>query len=179
MRWFQKIAEGIDVFPLVHAIQRQPELWDQNTLRTTYPGTPHAEVSDIWCWFNDTTNPEAVINDREVISYPAWSALPQLRPIVFNLMRAVEGVQLGRVIISRLPPGKTIAPHADGGAPATFYERYQIALQSLPGCLFKAGDETVQMQTGSVYWFDNQQIHSVINHSADDRISLIIDIRTA
>lgn len=179
MRNFQKIGEGIDVFPIVHALQRQPDLWDQHTLRTTHPGTAHSEVSDVLVWFNDLTNPEAVANDREVIPFPAWARLPQLRPIVFNLMRAVEGVQLGRVIVTRLPPGKTIAAHVDGGAPAEWYERYQIALQSLPGVLFSAGNETVHMKTGDCWHFDNQQLHSVVNNSADDRLALIVDIRTA
>ena len=179
MRHFHKIAEALDVLPTVHAIRTQPELWDQHTIRTTHPGTAHAEVSDILVWFNDPTDPEAVINDREVVPFPAWSRLPQLRPVVLDLMRRVEGVRLGRVIITRLAPGRKIAEHIDSGAPATYFQRYQIALQSLPGCVFRAGDEAVQMQTGDVWWFDNQQPHSVVNNSAADRLALIVDIRTA
>lgn len=179
MRHFQKIAEGVDVFPVVHALQRQPDLWNQNPIRTTHPGTAHSQADDILVWFNDTSDPEVVVNDREVIAYPAWERLPQLRPVIFNLMRHVEGVRLGRVIITRLAPGREITPHVDGGAPADWFERYQIALQSLPGCVFRAGDEQVQMKTGEAWWFDNQQEHSVVNNSADDRLALIVDIRTA
>lgn len=179
MRNFLKIAEGVETLSIVQAIQRQPGLWNAHNLRTTYPDTPHREVDDILVFFNDLENPEAVINDREVKPFPAWSLLPQLRPMLFNLMRAVEGVQLGRVIISRMAPGRQIYPHADGGAPATWYERYQVALQSLPGVLFRAGDETVQMRTGELWWFDNTQEHQVVNNSADDRLALIVDIRTA
>lgn len=179
MRHFLKIAEGLDTFPLVHALTRQADLWNAYNLRTTYPDTPHREVDDILVFFNDLADPEAVINDREVVPFPAWSRLPQLRPIIFNLMRLTEGVRLGRVIISRMAPGKRIYPHADGGAPATYYERYQIALQSLPGCVFRAGNETVQMRTGDVWWFDNTQEHEVVNNSAADRLALIVDIRCA
>lgn len=180
MRNFHKVGEGIDVFPIVHALQRQPDLWDRHTLRTTHPGTAHSQVSDILVWFNDLSGDiETIANDREVIAFPAWERLPQLRPVIFNLIRAVEGVRLGRVIITRLSPGKTITPHVDGGAPATYFERYQIALQSFPGCVFTAGDEQVQMRTGEAWWFDNQQLHSVVNNSADDRLALIIDVRTA
>jgi hypothetical protein len=136
-------------------------------------------VSDIWVFFNDI-DPEAVakaVDDKDVIPYPGWYVLPQVRPIIFDLMRRVEAVRLGRVIISRLAPGKQITPHVDGGAPATHYTRYQIALQSLPGCLFNAGGESVNMRTGDVWWFDNQQEHSVVNHSAADRIAMIVDLR--
>lgn len=179
MRHFHRIAEGIDFFPVVHALQRQPDLWNAHPIRTTHPGTAHSQADDILVWFNDTSDPQAVVNDREVISYPAWEKLPQLRPVIFDLMRRVEAARLGRVIISRLAPGKQITPHVDGGAPATYFERYQLALQSLPGVQFTAGAETVQMRTGDVWWFDNQQEHSVVNNSADDRLALIVDLRLA
>ena len=38
--------------------------------------------------------------------YPAWHALPHLRPIVFGLMARLEAVQLGGVLITRVPAGK-------------------------------------------------------------------------
>ncbi|MCH7852629.1 MAG: aspartyl/asparaginyl beta-hydroxylase domain-containing protein [Candidatus Marinimicrobia bacterium] len=94
-------------------------------------------------------------------------------------MRGVQGSRLGRVLITRLAPGKSIAPHADGGAPAEYYERYQVALQSLPGCLFTVGDETVTFNAGDVWHIDNRMTHSVVNNSADDRVVMIVDIRVA
>jgi aspartyl/asparaginyl beta-hydroxylase (cupin superfamily) len=93
-------------------------------------------------------------------------------------MRMVEGVTLGRVIITKLPPGKKITPHVDGGAPATYFSRYQIALQSLPGALFTIGDETVNFESGEVWLIDNKKEHSVVNNSRDDRIVMIVDIRS-
>jgi hypothetical protein len=158
----------------------QPDLWNQNTLRTQHPDTAHAEVSDIWLWFNEVpTDPEAVINDIQTIAYPAWTQLPSLRRLVLDLMRRVDGVQLGRCIITKLPPGGQITPHVDHGAPAEFYTRYQIALQSLPGALFHCEDETVSFCTGEVWWVNNRVKHSVVNNSADDRIVCIVDIRSA
>ncbi len=184
MKYFQKIAEGLDVLPILHATQRQPELWDANPIRTMHPGTAHSEVSDILLRFNDvskyreTMNPADIVDDKEAIPSPAWDALPQARGIIFDLMRRVEGTRLGRVIVTKLPPGKQITPHVDGGAPATFYDRYQIALQSQPGCVFKIGDEQVVFRTGEVWWINNCVEHSVANNSPDDRVVMIVDIRT-
>lgn len=175
MRHFLKIAENIDVVPVLCGLAHHPELWDQNTLRTRHPGTAHSDVSDIWVFFNDPAGD--VANDREVVPYAAWQLIPQLRPIVFDLMRRVEGTRLGRVLITKLPPGRAITPHVDGGAPATYFTRYQIALQSLPGALFQIGDETVNFKTGECWLIDNNTEHSVVNNSADDRIVLIVDIR--
>ncbi len=179
MRNFQLIAAGVDVTPLLHAVMRRPELWNKNRLRTTYRETPHADADDIWLWFNEADDETTVIDDKDTVPYPAWQALPQARPIVFDLMHRVGGARLGRVLITRLAPGKSIAPHADGGAPAEYYSRYQVALQSLPGCLFTAGGETVTFRPGEVWYFDNRVTHSVANNSADDRIVMIVDIRAA
>lgn len=178
MRGFCKIFEGMDVVPLLAALATKPHLWNAHDLRTTFPGSPHADVDDIWLFFNEIPEDQtAVINDIAVVPYPAWQELPQARSLVFDLMHRVGGVQLGRVLITRLPPGKSIPEHADQGAPAEYFQRYQIALQSYPGCVFTVGEEVVQFSMGECYWIDNSTPHSVVNNSADDRLALVVDIR--
>ncbi len=180
MKNFQLMSRGLNVVPLLNAVLRSPELWDQNTLRTTHPDTPHKSVSDIWLRFNRLTdNPESVIDEHESINYPAFFTLPQARSLIFGVMSLVEGERLGRVLITRLAPGSKIDAHVDGGSHAAYYERFHVVLNSAPGCSFRAGDETVHMQTGELWWFDNSKEHEVVNNSADDRIHMIIDVRTS
>lgn len=187
MKYFHKMVEGLDVSAVMHQLARNPDLWDENTLRTKHPGTAHANVSDIWLMFNYIPScqgelkfdeAKTVIDDREIIPYRAWDKLTALKPIIFALMRQVEGVRLGRVIITKLPVGKTITPHVDQGAPATYFDRYQIALQCEPGNIFKIGDEEVSFKTGDIWLINNKVEHSVINNSATDRIVCIADIRS-
>jgi hypothetical protein len=184
MKYFQQLAAGVNVTPLMNAIQRQPELWDANPIRTQHPGTAHAQVSDILLRFNDleeflrTGDPSTITDDKEAIPYPAWDKLPQVRPVIFDLMRTVEATRLGRVIITKLPPGREITPHEDHGAPAEYFERFQVALQSFPGALFHIGDETVNFRSGDVWHINNAVEHSVVNNSTDDRIVMIVDLRS-
>jgi quercetin dioxygenase-like cupin family protein len=159
---------------MLAALAARPDLWNANDLRTTYPGSPHADVDDIWVMFDDPNGD--VVNSLQTHPYPAWRELP-IKDLVLNLMRRVGGTQLGRVIISRLAPGLSIAPHADQGAPAEFYQRYHLVLQSGPGCVTRSGGEVIQAAAGEVWWFDNRAEHEVINNGADDRIAVIIDIR--
>jgi hypothetical protein len=102
-------------------------------------------------------------------------------------MARVQGVHLGRVFISRLPPEASIPPHSDRDPaterdfpdrkiPAVYYERYQLTLQAQAGVWFVAGTEQLYMEPGSIWWFDNQATHEVINKSLDDRIAMTIDI---
>jgi hypothetical protein len=155
-------------------------LWDQNTLRTKHPGTAHSQVSDIWVFFNElpTDKKKTIVDDKDVIPYIAWYMLPSLRPLVLALMNQVGAVRLGRVIITRLPPGKSIDKHVDSGAPATYFTRYQIAIQCEPGNMFMIGDEQVSFRTGEIWQIDNKIEHGVINNSNTDRIVCIIDARS-
>lgn len=181
MRNFLKLAQNVNVIPIVHAIYRQPELWNQFTLRSHYPNSPHNAADDIWLRFNDKgaweNNSLKVMNERECVNYPAWDKLPQIHNMVFDLMRTVEGTRLGRVVVTRLIPGKSILPHVDGGEYADYYDRYHVTLQNAPGANFRAGDDVICPQPGEVYWFNRLAEHEVINHSNDDRITLIVDIR--
>ncbi|MBV9842406.1 MAG: aspartyl/asparaginyl beta-hydroxylase domain-containing protein [Sphingomonadaceae bacterium] len=174
MRHFLQIAGGIDVMPILAALAARPEMWNQHNLRTTYPGSPHADADDILLMFNELDGD--VVDDIQTHPFDAWYQLP-VRALVLDLMHRVGGVQLGRVMITRLAPGKQIAPHVDQGAPAEFYSRYMVALQSGPGCVTKSGDEVVTMRSGEAWWFDNRAEHAVLNNSGDDRITLIADMR--
>ncbi len=181
MRNYVCVGGGVDVVPVLLELARQPELWDQNALRTAHPQSPHTQVNDIWLRFNELPEPgqeHLIVDKHESVWYPAADKLPAARDLLHLLMARVKGIRLGRSIITRLAPGKKIDAHEDGGSHAAYYDRFHIVLQSGPGCLFRTGDETVQMRTGEVWWFDNSIEHEVINNSSDDRIHLIVDIRT-
>ena len=176
---FYRIADGLDIGPLLLQIKQNPQLWDENTLRTQHSGTAHSEASDIWLRFNEIPDsPEIVIDDKVCVNYPAFSVLTESHPIILSLMHRVRGAIIGRCLITRLIPGKRIYPHTDMGAPAEYYERYHIPLKSLPGVVFRAGDERVEMRAGEVWWFNNCIEHEVINNSQDERIVMIVDIRS-
>jgi len=184
MKYFQRLAERIDVVPLLNAATRQRGLWNTNPLRQSFKDSPHEEVEDIWLRFTDmaeferTGDLKVVGDDLECVAQPAWHALPQAHAIVFSVMRMVEAERLGRVMITRLDPGKRIKPHSDVlGAYAGYYSRYHVPLLSLPGSTFRAGNEQVFMGAGELWWFDASAEHEVVNNSVDDRVHLIIDVR--
>jgi len=173
MRYFYKLATSVQVLPMMAAIARQPDLWNKDDCRKTFEDSPHTQVDDILLRFGSKDG-----DDLEAVNLPAMQQLPGVMDSVLNVMRLVQGVRLGRVLITKLAPGKKIAPHSDVmGAYSKYYTRYHLALQGLPGSLFNCGDETVQMMTGELWWFDAAAEHSVINNSQDDRVHMLIDIR--
>jgi hypothetical protein len=188
MRNFQRISSGVDIMPLLLAIKRRPDLWKEDTYLRDYPQGPFAQIESIMLRFpvKSVHETEAELqkhlstyDQHENVDYPAYKLLPEARPLVMNLMAYVGGERLGRVMINKIAPGGVIYPHADTLAHAEYYSRFHVVLQSQPGVVFRAGDEQVYMGTGEVWWFDNKQEHTVVNNSADDRIHMVIDIRTS
>lgn len=176
MQNFLKIADGVDVMPLLMAIHHHPELWGADKVRSTFEDSPHAEVQDILLRFSDTSCPN--IGDNLICkNLEALKILHQARPIIHALMARVQGEILGRVMITKLPTGKAITPHSDVlGLYANSMRRFHVPLQTGEGCIFRAGDEIVTMKAGEVWDFNAHAEHEVVNNSNDDRIHLIIDI---
>jgi len=181
MRNFFKYPETVDVSPALAQLQASEHLWNQITLRTTHAGTVHSEVNDIWLRYNpiEGATPMEIFNGLECVNYPAFQELIESRRLVLDVMRRVEGLRLGRVVITKMRPGARIAPHCDEGAPPTYYDRFHLVLQGEPGSLFRCEDETVEMGTGELWWFNNRLEHEVINRSNTERIHIVMDVRTA
>lgn len=181
MRNFIRLAEGVDVFPVLNAVHRL-DLWKKD-VRTQFEGSPFRETEEIILRFfpwDETTNLDNVPQQLETQFTEAWGRLPELRPVLLDLMRRVGAYSLERVFISRLAPGGRILPHSDTRGPYANLPdlaRYHVVLQGRPGSLFRCGDETVQMKTGDVWGFNARIEHEVINNSDDDRIHLLADMR--
>lgn len=188
MNNFLRLASNVDVLPLLLAIKRRSDLWKEDTYLRDYPQGPFKNIESIMLRFpvkgvydteKELADHLSTYDQHENIDYPAYAALPEARPLVMDLMARVGGERLGRVMINKIAPGGVIYPHADTKSHTDYYTRFHVVLQSQPGVLFRAGNETVYMGAGEAWWFDNSQEHEVINNSADDRIHMIIDIRTS
>ena len=176
MRNFQLIGT-IDPLPVVLELGRQPELWNAHRGRLDQPGSPHAGVDDIWIrWRPGEAIDNGAPHTLEFLE--PWYRLPALRPIVFTIMARTQAVQLGGVLITRIPAGGRVLPHVDRGwHPEWFNQKAYCVLQGNPQCLNHCEHETVAMEPGSVWSFRNTLVHSVVNDGADDRVSLIVCMR--
>lgn len=158
-------------------IYKHPTIFDKG-IRQTFEQSPHCEADDVLLRFSDLADP-AIGDELQCQWRDEIALLPAVKDIVFALMATVRGEQLGRVMVTRLGPGRRIYPHADTrGKYAHFYTRFHVPIVSEPGVLFKTGDETVNMAAGEVWWFNGHLEHSVTNNSARDRLNLIVDIKT-
>lgn len=183
MRHFRKIDSGIAVKPVLAQLEAHPELWDQHTARTRMPQSPHDETSDIWVRFRDPAELFDAASYGEphfAVFYPAWRVLSALQPIVFHLMSTMEAVYLGGILITRIPAHAQVRAHDDRGSWHAEYLNTKIytVLQANPKCVNWCGDECVVMQPGEAWQFENLIKHGVINDGDDERIALIVTMRS-
>lgn len=176
------IARNQDVLPLLLELQRKPHLWNRNTARLN-PAGPHRETDDIWIRYKDETGNKATgdysnfSDEHDPIWYPAYYELAESRKLIFELMARVRGERLGGVLLYRIPPGKQIYPHTDMGWHVSYYEKFNICLQSNPDAVFYYDDEDMRCVAGDVHWFRNDIPHYVVNNGNDDHIILTVCIR--
>ena len=170
-----RIATGIDVGPVLWALREHPQLWNQNPERTESEASPHHEADDIWIRFGD---PERVKDGAPHDShwYPGADILG-VKSMCLDLMRGVNGVELGGVLITRIPAGKCVKPHTDPGWHARRYDKFAIQITSAPGQVFYVEDEQLETRPGDVFTFDNSFTHWVTNPTPYERVTMIVCVR--
>lgn len=179
---FVKYDVDLDIEPLLWQLHAHPELWNQHSERKYSPNSPHVAMSDIWLRWRpkeELTEPKKYGEIHIPAWYPARRELPQAVKIALDLMAYFRAVQLGGVLITKIPASGHIEPHNDKGTwhPEFFNCKIYVPLKSNDKCLNKCENDIVIMKPGECWSFDNLKQHSVENNGTDDRITLIICMR--
>jgi hypothetical protein len=185
MKYLRQLAGPIPVEPIVAELEAHPQLWNRYEMRTGYADSPH-QVDDIWVRFRDFNDilikgmalQDFVGTEHESRWYPAIDVLPSLKSLIFETMRYFEVERLGGVLITRIPPGGEVKWHTDSGWHAQHYSKLAVQLKSVLGQAFCFEDGQFECEPGTVYAFDNSVPHRVINPTDQERITLIMCVRT-
>lgn len=167
-----------DVLPLREELRAHAALWGEHTWRTEHPKSPHREAQDIWLRYNSLKRLGPRFNEaHESEWYPSIAKLPAARALAEHMFDGVNGLTLGGVLLTKVPAGSQVYPHADRGWHAEHYEKFAIQVAGNDEQFFCYGDGCLSPQTGQSFWFENQSPHWVVNESDEDRITLICCIR--
>lgn len=179
----QLLTHRFEVASLMEELAQHPEVWNQHRCRTKHPRSPHREVSDIWVRYRALEDFDGDVEKfngpHEAVWYPVVEQIPSVKPLVFDVMRAVEGEHLGGVLITKVPAGKQVYPHVDGGWHALHYRKFAVQIAGNAEQSFCFENESLSALSGELYEFENQASHWILNPSAEDRVTLIVCIRRA
>ena len=178
MNPIQLIDLTLDVDRAAIALQKSIR-WNSYQLRTNAETSPHRQAEDIWLRYGSLDD-EAVKTDQPFKS--EWYPYPELvavcKPLVETVYKAVNGIELGGVLITKIPAGKQVYPHTDKGWHASNYSKYCVCIKANIEQSFCFKGSSLWTQSGQVFFFDNSYQHWVLNPSTEDRISLICCIKT-
>lgn len=168
-----------ELAPLQEFLENKCLYWNSLKHRTFETTSPHREVDDIWAHYGDQRDPRVAANDQPIPMRWYFKDLAALcLPLAEKLTQHVGGSDLGFVLFTRIPAGKQVYPHVDGGWHAGVFTKYCICVRANKEQSFYFPDAELRTETGDVFWFDNSQSHGVTNNSSEARISMITCIKT-
>lgn len=179
MKAFNKIYSGLDVSFAIKEIKENDHLFNQVSARKE--ASPiHAQMTDIWLRFGDISQMQKTGDWSKVLDEhdSIWlQHLPHCKRLCFDIMQLVDGERLGGVLITKLPAGGKILPHADSGWHAEYYDKFYVALQNERGSKFCFESGEIDPDVGDVWCFDNSVTHWVENNTDTDRLAMVVCIK--
>jgi uncharacterized cupin superfamily protein len=156
--------------------------WNQIKLRSEHPDSPHREVDDIWVRYNPIENyhgdMRAFNGPHFAQWYPIADQLPETKRIAEEAYAMLGGTQLGFVLITRIAPGKQCYSHIDQGWHAETYDKFCVQVKGTKDQVFNVDGEELRTEDGDLFAFNNSLPHFVKNDSAQERISMIVCIKS-
>ena len=176
MRYFKRIELALDFEPIKSELAGNRGAWLSQTGRQDRVGV-QAETNGIP--LRGLRRSRIMGRRRRDVHESRYTTLAEQFPATTGLLerlaQMLEG-ELGRAKFARLPPGAVVKPHADRGRYYKVRDRYHCVIESRGGSTLTAGGESIRMQPGEIWWFDNKAIHSARNESDLPRTHLIFDL---
>lgn len=177
MKNFTLIKTKIDVLPLLEELQRLPNPWDQHTGRQNKIKVQREACS---IPLRGIVKSKIMGRKRFDVHESRFTTLsrqfPEAMAFIQDFAVETDG-EISRAKLVNLPPGNRVYSHIDRGDYYKIRNRYHLILSTGPdGSYLKAGDESVRMKAGELWWFNNKAPHESHNDSTQDRIHLIFDL---
>lgn len=176
MPMFKLHQHGLDTKPLLAALDANPELWDEITVRQGYQGSAHRDTQCIFLRGPAALTPHEYQGTLDAHDYPALDVLRHpVEQLLKPVLQSLGATELGYVLIVALKPDGHVTPHVDEGAYAEHYSRFHIALTDSRWASLTVGEETKVFLQGELWEFNHRVPHSAYNFGSAPRIHLIFD----
>lgn len=177
MSHFIRISGKENISPILAELSAAPETWLADTSRQRKVRCQR-NTRNIFLRSATKPLPPGATNANDVHESrvaPAAKKFPHTLAYCQRVADAMEG-ELGRATLVSLQPECKVFPHIDVGAYYRIRDRFHLVLKSSKGSPLTAEDETVVMQEGELWVFNNKAIHWAENRSDESRVHLIFDV---
>lgn len=182
MTHFSLITHGLNVAPLLAELDAHPELWNHRPERRA-GNSPHRETQDIWLRYaseDAMQRPNFINEPHDSIWWPASDSIPAVYQVIRRVRKVLgEPLQMGGILITRIPAGCQVHEHHDRGSwHAHHYDlKTWVVLRANERCVNWVEDESMVWKPGECWHHDNLLNHKVENRGDAERITLILCFR--
>lgn len=174
MKNIRIIKTGINVSKILNQLNQYPEDWNfQQKIQDSKVLDPHVYISEaavLQLIIGTIQNPDDYVFDSEdCIALPTCSR----HTAAFGFLKR-HFKDFKRAGFLALPPGGITGSHIDFGKYYLTKDRYHLSIQGTYE--YKVGDETIIVEPGTLFWFNNKLEHSAKNIGTNDRIVLVFDV---
>lgn len=169
------IKTGIDVSKVLEQLNQYPEDWGgqrnvENTESLLDRGYKDVQAGVLQLVMGGVEKAEDFVGDTEIcIPTPAFNRHTEVIKI---LQQHFKGVS--RCGFLSLPVGGTVGLHIDEGTYYLTRDRYHLSIQGR--YRYFVGDEFVDVEPGTLLWFNNKVKHGTENLGDCTRITFVFDV---
>ena len=171
------IKDKIDVSKVIKQLKKNPQDWDhqkhiedvQSLLDRGFDDLP---VSALQLIMGGVKSKEDFVGDSEInIKTPAYQHHSEIRKI---LKKEFGNQEIDRCGFLSLPIDEIVGAHIDEGTYYLTRDRYHLSI--LGRYQYFVGNETVIVDPGTLFWFNNKLPHGTVNIADEVRITFVFDI---
>ena len=171
------IKDKIDVSKVIRQLKKNPQDWDhqkhiedvQSLLDRGFDDLP---VSALQLIMGGVKSKEDFVGDSEInIKTPAYQHHSEIRKI---LKKEFGGEEIHRCGFLSLPIDEIVGAHIDEGTYYLTRDRYHLSISGR--YQYFVGNETVIVDPGTLFWFNNKLPHGTVNIADEVRITFVFDI---
>ena len=171
------IETGIDVSKILEQLKQYPEDWGsqkkrENTIQLDSEKY-HLTSDVLQLIMGGVTTEEQYVGDTEIcIKTEAYYRHTEILNLVQSKFK--KNIKLRRCGFLGMSVGGQVGAHVDFGSYYLSKDRYHISIQGT--YRYTVGNESIIVEPGTFFWFNNKMKHSSINIGDNIRISFVFDI---
>ena len=171
------IKSGLDVSKVIEQLEEYSDDWgnqrrvdDVESLLDR--GYDDVDVGNLQLIMGKVKNKEDFVGDSE-ISVPT-SAYGRHDEILRIIEREIPGRELHRCGFLSLPVDGYVGAHIDEGTYYHTRDRYHLSIAGQ--YQYFVGNETMIVDPGTLFWFNNKMPHGAVNLGEETRITFVFDL---
>jgi hypothetical protein len=171
------IKTNINVSKVIEQLKKYPQDWDhqkhiEDVQSLVDRGFDDLPISSLQMIIGGVKNKEDFVGDTDIcIKTPAYQHHSEIRKI---LKKEFNGKEIHRCGFLSLPVDEIVGAHIDEGTYYLTRDRYHLSISGR--YQYFVGNETVIVEPGTLFWFNNKLPHGTVNIADEVRITFVFDI---